>query len=214
MAGSAWVAVLTKLSKLARLGRLNAKEFKAAADAIGKTPSGLKNNILAATRLSGLEAQLARDIVSTVGEAALETLAIEAAEIVGAATAGWLASTLGISLSTVIIGAIVIGLVAGGIYIYSQSGTHSGNVGDTPVPCPTQVPRLQKCPWTPDGYSIGSCAPGWCWDGGPQGALACKQEQSVPNSGRTYTSDLVCNEGFSPERDPCTNVITKCVPIS
>lgn len=78
-------------------------------------------------------------------------------------------------------------------------------------PCPTPVYERRKCPWTPEGYSVEPCGPGFCWDGGPQGSLACKQEESVPNSGRTYTTDLVCNEGYVAERDPCTNVILRCV---
>jgi hypothetical protein len=78
-------------------------------------------------------------------------------------------------------------------------------------PCPTPVLERRKCPWSPSGYAVEPCGPGFCFDAGPQGALACKQEQSVPNSGRNYTSDLVCNEGYVAERDRCTNVILRCV---
>jgi hypothetical protein len=78
-------------------------------------------------------------------------------------------------------------------------------------PCPTPVLERRKCPWSPSGYTVEPCGPGFCWDAGPQGALACKQENSVPNSGRNYISDLVCNEGYVAERDPCTNVILRCV---
>jgi hypothetical protein len=77
-------------------------------------------------------------------------------------------------------------------------------------PCPELVLERRKCPWTPDGYSVEPCGPGFCWDGGPQGALACKQEQGVANSHRTYTTDLVCDDGYVAERDPCTNVILRC----
>jgi hypothetical protein len=88
----------------------------------------------------------------------------------------------------------------------------SGGPKPTPAgrPCPELVYERRKCPWTPDGYGVEPCGPGFCWDGGPQGALACKQEKSVPNSGRTYTTDLVCNDGYVAERDPCTNVILRC----
>lgn len=87
-----------------------------------------------------------------------------------------------------------------------------GGGGPETKPCPSPLPRTaRKCPWTPDGYSVGECTSGFCWDGGPQGSLACKQEETVPNSGRTYTSDLVCSEGYTAERDPCTNVILRCV---
>lgn len=79
-------------------------------------------------------------------------------------------------------------------------------------PCPSPLPTVtKKCPWTPEGYSVGTCTTGFCWDGGPQGALACKQEQNVPNSGRTDTNNLVCNQGFTEQRDRCTGVILQCV---
>ncbi len=78
------------------------------------------------------------------------------------------------------------------------------------APCPSLERRPHKCPWTPEGYSVGACTPGFCWDGGPQGALACKQENGVPNSGRSYTTDLLCSAGFTAVRDSCTGVILRC----
>lgn len=90
--------------------------------------------------------------------------------------------------------------------------TQGGGNNDNGAPCPSPLPTAaRKCPWTPEGYSVHPCTTGFCWDGGPQGALACKQEQSVPNSGRTYTTDLVCNEGYTATRDRCTGVILGCV---
>jgi hypothetical protein len=83
--------------------------------------------------------------------------------------------------------------------------------GGTPTPCPPLVSEYRKCPWTPDGFTVAACGPGFCWDGGPQGSLACKQEEGVDNSHRTYTTDLACNDGYVAERDPCTNVILRCV---
>ena len=98
-------------------------------------------------------------------------------------------------------------------YAYRAAGPSTGGgtgPGVTPT-CAPQVMERRKCPWTPDGYAVEPCGPGFCWDGGPQGALACKQEVGVENSGRTYTTDLVCSEGYTAERDPCTNVILRCV---
>lgn len=111
--------------------------------------------------------------------------------------------------------ALAIGLmIAVGIRLVSaltSSPTAGSSPGVSATACPTLTLERRACPWTPEGYSIEPCGPGFCWDGGPQGSLACKQERDVPNSGRTYTSDLVCNEGYVAERDPCTNVILRCV---
>jgi hypothetical protein len=121
------------------------------------------------------------------------------------------AAFLGMSIGAWILLGIGIAAIGIGGYIYSR--------GDAPVEagprakgedCPPLTRTAHKCPWTPDGHSVGECTPGFCWDGGPQGALACKQEADVPNSGRTYTSDLVCNEGFEANKDPCTGVILSC----
>jgi len=91
-------------------------------------------------------------------------------------------------------------------------GNGNGNGGEGGKPCPSPLPKVtKKCPWTPEGFSVGECTEGFCWDGGPQGSLACKQEQSVPNSGRTDLSDLRCSDGYQAERDPCTGVILRCV---
>ncbi len=94
----------------------------------------------------------------------------------------------------------------------SPTAGPSTTISTTTTACPSLTLERRACPWTPEGYAVEPCGPGFCWDGGPQGSLACKQEEDVPNSGRTYTSDLVCNEGYVAERDPCTNVILRCVP--
>jgi hypothetical protein len=65
----------------------------------------------------------------------------------------------------------------------------------------------------PEGYTIEHpCGPGFCWDGGPRGSGACKQEQDVPNGRRTYTTDLICLDGFTEVRDKCTHVLLRCDP--
>ncbi|NWJ48223.1 MAG: hypothetical protein HXX08_20400 [Chloroflexi bacterium] len=83
-------------------------------------------------------------------------------------------------------------------------------VAATTVKCPSPVTVNKLCPWSPKDAGSQPCGEGFCWDGGFNGSLACKQESSVPNSGRTYTTDLVCNEGYEAVRNPCTNVITSC----
>jgi hypothetical protein len=77
-------------------------------------------------------------------------------------------------------------------------------------PCPEVQPQARKCPWTPEGHTVHPCGPGFCWDGGPQGALACKQEANVSNAHRTGLNDLVCDDGYEEVRDRCTNVVTRC----
>jgi hypothetical protein len=87
-----------------------------------------------------------------------------------------------------------------------------GSTGPTvPPTCAPLVMERRKCPWTPEGYGVEPCGPGFCWDGGPHGSLACKQEVAVENSHQSDLSNLVCNDGYVPERDPCTNVILRCV---
>lgn len=77
--------------------------------------------------------------------------------------------------------------------------------------CPEQ-PRVQrKCPWTPDGFTVAECRPGYCWDGGPEGSFACRQEDMVANAERIADNELVCRAGFTPRRDPCTKLIQGCV---
>jgi hypothetical protein len=96
--------------------------------------------------------------------------------------------------------------------IIVPSGDQDTGGGPTAVPtCPPLVTERRKCPWSPDGYAVEPCGPGFCYDAGPQGALSCKQEAGVENSGRDYYSNLVCNEGYVAERDPCTGVILRCV---
>ncbi len=78
-----------------------------------------------------------------------------------------------------------------------------------PPPCP-ELPRTAvKCPWTPDGFSVGECTPGFCWDGGPQGFLACKEQETPPGSARGENMNVYCPSGV-PVRDRCTGVLTSC----
>jgi hypothetical protein len=80
-----------------------------------------------------------------------------------------------------------------------------------PPPCPPLERRAVKCPWTPDGYSVGECTPGFCWDGGPQGFLACKQLETAPGVARGENLNPYCPTG-TPIWDRCTGVLTACAP--
>jgi hypothetical protein len=112
--------------------------------------------------------------------------------------------------AAVVIGAILVLWAAFRAAGPSTGGDTDTGPGVTPT-CAPLVTERRKCPWTPDGYSVEPCGPGFCWDGGPQGSLACKQEVGVENSHQNDLSVLVCNDGYYPERDPCTNVILRCV---
>jgi hypothetical protein len=105
----------------------------------------------------------------------------------------------------------IIGLILTAITIYEIGSYLYGAWGNpSPATCPEPVTVLEKCPWSPEGYSVEPCTEGFCYDAGPQGALHCVQRDSVPNSGRTYGSSLVCNEGYEAILDPCTTVIKEC----
>lgn len=70
------------------------------------------------------------------------------------------------------------------------------------------LPRIrEKCPWTPEGYSVGECTPGFCWDGGPQGMLACKARETPANAHRNEDNNPVCNDGFARSLEPCTGLL-------
>jgi hypothetical protein len=105
--------------------------------------------------------------------------------------------------------------------------THPGPTTTTTLQCTPGCPGEKvshKCPWTPEGFSITPCCPGYCWDGGGRGSLSCDQEKpgapgeevygnaTVPHSHRNYTTDLVCDDGYVAERAPCTGLLLRCVP--
>lgn len=81
----------------------------------------------------------------------------------------------------------------------------------TPPPCPPPVRRAVKCPWTPDGYAVGECTEGFCWDGGPQGFLACKQEVVAAGIAVGENRNPYCAQG-TPIWDRCTGVLLRCAP--
>ena len=114
--------------------------------------------------------------------------------------------------AAVLLGALlVVGYLFRSADLSTGGGTGPGPGPTVPPTCAPLVMERHKCPWTPEGFTVEPCGPGFCWDGGPQGSLACKQEVGVENSHQSDLSVLVCNDGYYPERDPCTNVILRCV---
>jgi hypothetical protein len=130
----------------------------------------------------------------------------------GAKSGGW---RLGLRLGArrVLVGALgIVGTALTVIWIGSTIwGLIRPSSGPSNRPCPTPVLEYRRCPWTPQDASIQPCRPGFCWDGGFQGSLACKQEKDVPNSRRGELRDIICNDGYVAEQDPCTGVILRCV---
>ncbi len=84
--------------------------------------------------------------------------------------------------------------------------------GGDPQPCPVVEDRIQRCSWSPEGYAEKPCPPGYCFDSGPRGTFVCVQIDPVENGRRSYTRKIICNDGFTSVRDPCSNVILECVP--
>jgi hypothetical protein len=94
--------------------------------------------------------------------------------------------------------------------------------GTTTTTCPPPCTHRIKCPWTPEGYSVEECSCHSCWDGGGLGSLSCDQYNpgaageerygfpTVANSGRNYTTNLVCCDGCTEVREPCTGKLIEC----
>ncbi|MCC6624403.1 MAG: hypothetical protein IT385_24340 [Deltaproteobacteria bacterium] len=116
------------------------------------------------------------------------------------------------------IAGLVIAVGVGGYWVYKRSSAQASSTATQQVVddrggdevCPEPVQHRTACPWTPEGYTVEPCGPGKCWDGGPQGALACKQPETPEYGGRSYTNDVVCGEGRVPKHDPCTGVVLSC----
>jgi len=131
---------------------------------------------------------------------------------------GTAAAWLGISASTLVIGALVIGaaVVAGVVYVKTRT-THAGApteveaVETPPEPCPPNVMEARLCPWTPKSAAAKPCGPGFCFDGGFNGSLSCKQQALPENAERIDLSGVKCKHGFTEHRDRCTNVVAECV---
>ena len=212
-----WLDIFTKLSA----GIYTLEE---AAKVAGVSVAHLEAQVLTASRSgTGRMAELAGRIITRYGITELGAAAA------GSAAGTTAAATGGVSLATVVGGIVVFALLAGGVYVLSgqlgrmsaddpvQAGpamlnrAESGDDAQTPV-CPEQVQTARKCPWSPEGYTVEPCGPGFCYDSGPRGTGACEQEnQNVPNAHVGYTLEIICNDGFpNAVRDPCTNVILRC----
>jgi Inner membrane component of T3SS, cytoplasmic domain len=76
------------------------------------------------------------------------------------------------------------------------------------TPCPPAVSEL--CAWSLPGATPGACPAGFCFDGGSQSTSACRQREIVPNAHRDDAMDVVCDDGFTAERDRCTKAVARC----
>lgn len=207
-----WLLIFTNLAS-------GAWTLEKAAAVAGVSVDHVIAQILSARHIGGRMAELAGRIITRFGITAAGTVTGGAAATGGgilATIGGWFGLT---GMAAVVAGAVVVTAVLGGI-TYGAATFIGSRSGDKPVApgtrgtgqnCPPQVPRMQRCPWTPTWASLQPCAPGYCWDGGPQGTLACKQEnQKVPNARVNDLNNVVCNDGFRPVRDPCTAVLLRC----
>lgn len=88
----------------------------------------------------------------------------------------------------------------------SGAGTTAAAGGTPCAPAPVTAP---PCSWSLPGSPQGTCAPGFCFDGGPQGTGECKQQSAPANSHRDDMLDVVCDGGFTAQRD-CTNAVVGC----
>jgi hypothetical protein len=92
----------------------------------------------------------------------------------------------------------------------SGGGAGSGAGGAVTPTCPNPEPR--QCPWALPGGPTGSCLPGFCFDGGPDGSALCKQEDVPSGARRNDVLDVECGAGAKPVVDPCTGAIKSCRP--
>ncbi len=103
-----------------------------------------------------------------------------------------------------VIGVLVLACAA---LLLSPAGAQPAAAQDD---CPPNPPQRRPCPWTPAGVEIQPCTKGFCWSGGYPNPLACKQEVVPANAHRTDLDDVVCNDGYTGERDRCTGVLLRC----
>lgn len=157
-----------------------------------------------------------------------------AAGAAGTGVIGTVAGWLGVSAGTVLVGSVLLGaaIIGGTIWYTSRSSDATPaepggaeqpavvvNVAATatlalPTLAPTCAPLVKEarlCPWSPKSASAQACGPGFCWDGGFNGSLACKQETLPANAVRIDLSGIKCEAGYTAQQDVCTGVVTACV---
>jgi hypothetical protein len=89
----------------------------------------------------------------------------------------------------------------------STAGSGSATSAAT-TSCSSTPAAAPACPWSA-GSPAGTCAPGFCFDGGPQGTGECKQQSAPASSHRDDALDVACDDGFTARRD-CTNAVLAC----
>jgi hypothetical protein len=80
----------------------------------------------------------------------------------------------------------------------------------TAATCGPAVKEVRLCADSPKGAAAQACGPGFCWDGGFNHSLACKQEDLPAHAHRSYTNDVLCDDGYSAAVNACTSVVTAC----
>jgi cell division septation protein DedD len=94
----------------------------------------------------------------------------------------------------------------------TRAATLAATLAPTLAPtCAPLVKEARLCPWSPKGATAQLCGPGFCWDGGFTGTLACKQETLPANAVRIDLNNIKCSDGFVAQQNVCTGVVTACV---
>jgi hypothetical protein len=94
----------------------------------------------------------------------------------------------------------------------TRPATLAATLAPTLAPtCAPLVKEARLCPWSPKSATAQLCGPGFCWDGGFTGTLACKQETLPANAVRIDLNNIKCSDGFTAQQNVCTGVVTACV---
>jgi hypothetical protein len=202
-----------------------------AAGRVSQAVGFAKSIMMGVTQLEGAGV-LTTEVLASGAVASGEVAAGAAGTGVIGTVAGW----LGVSAGTVLVGSVLLGaaIIGGTIWYTTRSSDATPpaepageeppavvvNVSPTAAPtagptlAPTCAPLVKEarlCPWSPKNAEAKACGPGFCWDGGFNGSLACKQETLPANAVRIDLSGVKCEAGYTAQTNVCTGVVTACV---